>query len=374
MGEDVRVLLHRPLVTALMDLGFTFDEFLPPAERPEQRVLSTMAYLQIASDEAAEILPMSLQEFNGLVNAVVREQYGALAASYRPRELSLDRIRGMVGRVVRDPTGVLRGESASEPRSSAPLPSGPSTASSLLPPPSGAGVTMEFLKGLVAAAAAKFAVPAAPVPRSAHQPEAELRYDPLAPQPAPPSTAPSAAPSQSEASLSEAVTAELSEMTVEEGAQLAAGLLDEPVHFDPADFSELLATGLEKVATPVLGAPPLAARKSPRASAAKKKPSRHHESGSHREKSKSRHAEPSPKRAKGHAADKQRRYLTTRLPQSRRLHRRLLKVVVPIASVAKRLSRRRSHCARKLRRWNFRVVKKKSKRRVPRHEAAERAL
>ena len=189
--ERSRVLLHRPLVTDLMDLGFTFDEFLPPAERPEQRVLSTMAYLQIASDEAAEILPMSLQEFNGLVNAVVREQYGARAAPSRPRELSLDRIRGMVGRVVRDPTGVLRGDSASEPRSSAPLPSGPSTASSLLSPPSGAGVTMEFLKRLMAAAAAKFAVPAAPVPRSAHQLEAEWRYDPLAHQLAPSSIAPS---------------------------------------------------------------------------------------------------------------------------------------------------------------------------------------
>ena len=325
IGKDALVLLHRPLLTALMDLDFTFDEFLPPAECPEQRVLSTMAYLQIASEEAAEILPMSLKEFNGLVNAVVREQYGALAAPYRPRELSLDRIRGMVGRVVRDPTGVLSGESASESRSSAPSPSGPSTASSLLPLPSGTGVTMEFVKGLVAAAAAKFAVPVAPVPRSAHQPEAEWRYDPLVPQPAPSSTVPSAAPSQSEVCVSEEVTATPSEMTVEDGSQPAAGLLDEPVHFAPAEFTKLLTTGLDKVATSVLGVPSLTAPKSPRTAIAMSKSSRHHESGSHREKSKSRHAEPSPKRAKRHAvADDSVTSVprtTPKAPESRRLER-----------------------------------------------------
>ena len=294
VGGEVSMLHLRPLVAALMDLGFTFDEFPPPADRPEQRILSIMAYLQIASDESAEILPMNLQEFNRLVTAVVREQYGAFASSYRPRELSLDRIRSMVGRVVFDSTGILRGESASVTRPTAPPMPGPSAASapSLLPPQA-AGVTLDMLKGLVAAAAAsaaaKFTVPPPPIQQPAPEPVEE---------PAPSSTAPSVQPSQTETSFSETQTGEQTEQLEEE---LAPGLPIDPSQFTAADFSALL----DEVATPVLGVPPFAARKTPEAPSTKKKPSRQQESGARREKSKPRRAGPSPKRAKGQAHDTQ---------------------------------------------------------------------
>ena len=252
VGGEVTMLLLRPLLTALVDLGFTFDEFLPSAERPEQRVLSTMAYLQIASDESAEILPMNLQEFNRLVTAVVREQYGAFATSYRPRELSLDRVRSMVGRVVQDPIGILRGEPHAETRLPASPIAGPSATSA---PPllqsQGSGVAIEVFKGLVAAAAAsaaaKFAVPSAPAP----QPEPER-----APEPVPSSAAPSVTQSQSESSFSGAPTGEQSERTESE---FASGFHDDPGNFDPTDYNELL----DQVATPVLGEPPIVSRKPP---------------------------------------------------------------------------------------------------------------
>ena len=77
-----------------------FDEFPPPPGSPDLRVLSTPAYLQIVSEDSAEVIPLNLQEFAALVHDVVIVQYGAVARSYTPPLLTFDRIRALASRVV----------------------------------------------------------------------------------------------------------------------------------------------------------------------------------------------------------------------------------------------------------------------------------
>ena len=127
-------------------------------------------------------------KYNRFVQNVVRELSGACAAIYQPNQLSLDRIRAMVGRIVHDPTCILRGESSSETRPTAPSMPGPSaTSARSLLPSQGAGVTLNVLTwprgsfGILSSS--KFAVPLAPVPQPAPEPVTET---------APTSTAPSA--------------------------------------------------------------------------------------------------------------------------------------------------------------------------------------
>ena len=134
--------------------------FTPPRDGLNQRVLSSMAYLEVLSHETAEVISLNLQEFNQLIHDVVRKQYSALALSYRIRELQFERIRAMAGRVVRDPTGILRGERPAESRFAAPSAAGPSASSAAaLLQPNETGALMNFLQGMASAAAAKFVAP-----------------------------------------------------------------------------------------------------------------------------------------------------------------------------------------------------------------------
>ena len=114
LGDGTSMIKLPGLVASLEELGFTFDQFPSPPGRPELRVLSTPAYLQIVSEDSAEVIPLDLQKFVALVHDVVMVQYGAVARSYTPPLLTFDRIRALASRVVLDPTGVLRGGRATE--------------------------------------------------------------------------------------------------------------------------------------------------------------------------------------------------------------------------------------------------------------------
>ena len=70
----------RALYESIKHLGYEPDEWLPPAEHPDQRQLSDLAYLQIAMDLPSDnIIVLNLQEFSDLVTATIRDQFPALA-------------------------------------------------------------------------------------------------------------------------------------------------------------------------------------------------------------------------------------------------------------------------------------------------------
>ena len=150
------------LVASLEELGFTFDQFPSPPGRPELRVLSTPAYLQIVSEDSAEVIPLDLQKFVALVHDVVMVQYGAVARSYTPPLLTFDRIRALASRVVLDPTGVLRGGRATEAQVATPPAVAPPVplVTGLLPP--GESSVANFMQR-VDVAAVQFMVPKPPV-------------------------------------------------------------------------------------------------------------------------------------------------------------------------------------------------------------------
>ena len=252
MGDGTRMVQLRGLVASLEELGFTFDEFPPPPGRPDLRVLSTPAYLQIVSEDSAEVIPLNLQEFAALVHDVVMVQYGAVARSYTPPLLTFDRIRALASRVVLDPTGVLRGGRATEAQVATPPAAAPPVqlVTGLLRD-TGESAVASFMQ-TVAAAAAQFMVPKLP----ALQPQAREKP---APGPSVTSSALLSAGSpalQSEASLSGAPSAAQGEFF--ESIEDTTGSAEEPVSFDPAALQDVLATGLRDIATPVIGrAPPV---------------------------------------------------------------------------------------------------------------------
>ena len=300
VADGTSVVALGPLMEFLMDHGYTFDEFPPPRDRPNQRVLSTMAYLQVVSDETAEVIPLNLQEFNQLVHDVVREQYSAVALSYHPRELQIERIRALAGRVVLDPTGILRGERPAESRFTAPSAAGPSASSAAaLLPPGETGAVMNFLQGMASAAAAKFVAPPPPAALPKPAPGAvwrQVRIEQVS-ELDPSTGAPSVQPSTSEVSLpgSGAQTATPSEHTDDPFA--AVGPMDAPQGLE--EFQSVLAAGLNAVATPVIGKTPLMAGRKTLDISVQSKSSQRLEETARQEKHRHHRAEPAAKRAKG---------------------------------------------------------------------------
>ena len=109
--DGVTNLLHLRTATSVIEkLGYTLEERLPPVERPNTRDLSVFAYLQIADNVPSEyLIPLDLNEFNELMNKVVREQFGFVGRNFKTRHIDFERIRDIARTVVRDPTGLLRG-------------------------------------------------------------------------------------------------------------------------------------------------------------------------------------------------------------------------------------------------------------------------
>ena len=105
-------LLHtRALHAALEGIGYLHEERLPPAERPGQHDLSTVAYLQIAAEIPPDrIIVLNLEEFQRLVSATLTDLYPMFARYAAPRNIIVGRLLEISHLVIRDPTNILSRE------------------------------------------------------------------------------------------------------------------------------------------------------------------------------------------------------------------------------------------------------------------------
>ena len=134
-GEGSPFLHVRQLRTAISRMGFTLDEHLPAAEQPNQRDLSTFAYLQIAVEVPSDrIIVLNLPEFSDLVAEAVKKQYPAFGKSIPYRTISVDKLLNFSKMIVRDPLGILRKETATAALPAL-LPPPPAVPSMIYPPP-----------------------------------------------------------------------------------------------------------------------------------------------------------------------------------------------------------------------------------------------
>ena len=195
---DLALLHTRPMMAILEQLGYLLEERMPPVENMEQRDLSVFGYLQIADRlPSGRVIALDLDEFNRLIAEMIRDQYGVYARSYRPRQISFERLRELASIVVRDPTGVLHGPA--EPESQKPSTSALSASASATSPSSMFPVNFKaaegFLKSFRSALLASTAFPVlgamqqtetpkTPVPQASKTSASAPQYAPL-PQPQP---------------------------------------------------------------------------------------------------------------------------------------------------------------------------------------------
>ena len=203
--DGVTNLLHLRTATSVIEkLGYTLEERLPPVERPNTRDLSVFAYLQIADNVPSEyLIPLDLNEFNELMNKVVREQFGFVGRNFKTRHIDFERIRDIARTVVRDPTGLLRGaepettESSSTPSQTSVIAQLAKNAPSLLPAP-GSDIAASYVQGFrTGMMAAKFNVPGIATLQQLESVAAQQQPTPVAiPQPVVPQPESAEQPSQ----------------------------------------------------------------------------------------------------------------------------------------------------------------------------------
>ena len=282
-GGDLAVLHTRPMIAVLEQLGYILEERMPPEERLEQRDLSVFGYLQIAERlPSNNIIALDLDEFNRLIDEVVRTQYSIFARSYRSRPISLERLRELAHVIVRDPMGVLRGPA--EPERHKPPTSALSASASSSGLPEGFKAAEGFLESFRSALLAS----TGRSPRSVvKQPEAPTtsviqakqtsasvpQYAPLPPPTAPPSSSAASGEARPE------VDSEVIEMSETE----LAGDFSDTAGFDASNLDVLHQ--LPPIATPTIGSRALAPKK-PTPEPEKKKSSRRDRGSVHHKKEK----------------------------------------------------------------------------------------
>ena len=130
--EDVRILHNRELTSTLAQLGYEPDVNLPPVDRPNLNDLSVFGYLQITEPVPSNnIIVLTIEEFNALINKIAFERHGALRRWFEPRHIGVEELRVASNLVVRDPRGLLSGSAVAGP--AALLPPTTTTHGSTLP-------------------------------------------------------------------------------------------------------------------------------------------------------------------------------------------------------------------------------------------------
>ena len=98
----------RALLTGLDRLGYVLNEELPPQERPDQRNMSLLAYLQVTLGVSDRIAVLDLAEFNQLLTESIQKRFPWFRQAGQGRGLTADELLEHAHRIVRDPAGVLR--------------------------------------------------------------------------------------------------------------------------------------------------------------------------------------------------------------------------------------------------------------------------
>ena len=300
-ASDLSVLHTRTMIAVLEQLGYILEERMPPEERLEQRDLSVFGYLQIAERlPSNNIIALDLDEFNQLIDEVVRTQFSMFARSFRSRPISLERLRELAHIIVRDPTGVLRGpaepERFKQPTSAA---SASASASSNLPEnfKAAEGFFKSFHSALLATTSRPSRTivkqqeePTTPVPRAKQTSVPQPQYAPLPPRPVllPSSTV--SGETQTEERQNEPEVIEMSESEIGADFSDTAG-------FNAANLDVL--HHLPPIATPTISSRVLAPKKK---TPEPEKSSRRAKSGVHHKKEKRQRRKSPPETSPGPTA------------------------------------------------------------------------